>query len=114
MDIQKKKCSYKEHGEIDVHIFCQECKVYMCNKCEQFHSNLLQNHKYFILDKNITIYIFTGFCKEEKHNMELEFYCKNHNLLCYGACIAKIKTNYIGNHKDCEIYLLEEIKNDNK
>ena len=111
MDIQKEKCSYKEHGEIDAHSYCRECKVYMCNKCEQFHSNLCQNHKYFILDKNITN-IFTGFCKEEKHNMELEFYCKTHNQLCCGACIAKIKTKYIGKHKDCEIYLLEDIKND--
>ena len=109
--MQKKKCSYKEHGEIDANIFCQECKVYMCNKCEQFHSNLCQNHKYFILDKNISN-IFTGFCKEEKHNMELEFYCKTHNQLCCGACIAKIKTYFIGVHKYCEIFLLEDIKND--
>ena len=83
----------------------------MCNKCEQFHSSLCENHKYFILDKDISN-IFTGFCKEKKHNMELSLFCKDHNQLCCFACISKIKTNEFGKHKDCNICLLEDIKND--
>ena len=111
MDNQKKKCSYKDHGKIDANSYCRECKVYMCNKCEQFHSNLCQNHKYFILDKDFSN-IFTGFCNEEKHYNELEYFCKNHNQLCCAACIAKVKLNEYGKHKDCDIYLLEDIKNE--
>ena len=107
----KQKCSFKEHREIYAHSYCRECKVYMCNKCEQFHSNLCQNHKYFILDKDISD-IFTGFCKEEKHYMELKFYCKNHNQLCCLGCISKIQTKELGRHKDCDICLLEDIKNE--
>ena len=83
----------------------------MCNKCEKFHSNLCQNHKCFMLDKNISN-LFTGFCTEEKHQMELEFFCKTHNQLCCPACISKIQTKESGKHKDCNICLLEEIKNE--
>ncbi len=111
MESQKKKCSNREHGKIDANSYCRECKVYMCNKCEQFHSNLCQNHKYFILDKDFSN-IFTGFCNEEKHYNELEYFCKNHNQLCCAACIAKVKLNEYGKHKDCDIYLLEDIKNE--
>ena len=68
----KKCCSSKQHDKIDAISYCQECKVYMCNKCELFHTNLCQNHRTFILDKNVGE-IFTGFCKEENHL----------NVLCY-------------------------------
>ena len=113
MEIQK-KCSSKEHRESNANIYCIECKVYMCNKCEIFHSNLCQNHQTLKIDKDNSD-IFTGFCKEEKHNqMELEFFCKNHNQLCCAACIAKIKTKKIGNHKDCDIYILDDIKDEKK
>jgi hypothetical protein len=86
----------------------------MCNKCEIFHSNLCQNHQTLKIDQDNSD-IFTGFCKEEKHNhMELEFFCKNHNQLCCAACIAKIKTKKIGIHKDCDIYILDDIKDEKK
>ena len=113
MENQRKKCSSKEHKEIEAIVYCRECSVYMCNKCEIFHSNLCQNHHTFKLDKDISD-IFTGFCKEEKHQMELEFFCKNHNQLCCPACISKIKTEKIGKHKDCDICNLEDIKDEKK
>ena len=69
MEIKKKKCSFKEHEEINANFYCGECKVYMCNKCEIFHSKLLQNHQVFNLDKNVGE-IFTGICKEENHQMK--------------------------------------------
>ena len=111
MEIQKKKCMYKEHGKIDAIIYCRDCKVYMCNKCDQFHSNLLSNHKCFNIDKDNSN-IFTGICFEDEHQMKLEFFCKTHNKLCCGACITKIKTNSLGKHKDCDVCLLQEIKNE--
>ena len=75
------KCSFTEHEEINANIYCLDCKVYMCNKCEVFHSKLCKKHRVTKLEKIIKE-IFTGFCKEEKHNIELEFFCKNHNELC--------------------------------
>ena len=102
-------CSSKEHLEINAHIYCRECKVYMCNKCELFHTNLCQNHRTFILDKNVGE-IFTGFCKEENHNIELDYFCKTHNQLCCAACIDKIRNKGNGKHKDCDICTIEDIK----
>jgi hypothetical protein len=34
---QNKKCSLNEHNEIDAIIYCQECRIYMCRKCENLH-----------------------------------------------------------------------------
>ena len=113
MDIQKQKCSSIEHKEIDANSYCGECKIYMCNKCETFHSKLFSTHKTFILDKEIGD-IFTGYCKEEKHNNELQFFCKTHNQLCCAVCLCKIKKNDIGKHKDCDVCNIEDIKNEKK
>ena len=109
MEKCKIKCSYKEHEEIDSIAFCPDCKVYMCIKCENFHSKLLQNHQSINLDKN-SEEIFTGFCKEEKHQLELEFFCKTHNQLCCAACLCKVKKNNLGNHIDCNVCAIEDIK----
>ena len=35
-----KKCSSIEHENINDVCYCLECKVYMCKKCENFHSKL--------------------------------------------------------------------------
>ena len=112
MEFKKKKCSLPDHTEIDANGYCRECKVYMCSKCEKFHSQLCKKHKFFILDNNDNEEIFTGFCNEEKHQMELEFFCKTHNQLVCAACISKIKKNEIGKHKDCNVCVIEDIKDD--
>ena len=86
MNINKKNCSSKEHENIIAIIFCPKCEIYMCNKCETFHSKLCKNHK----NKNLNEELeknFSGFCKEENHNDELEFFCKTHNKLCCAACM---------------------------
>ena len=83
----------------------------MCNKCEIFHSKLCKNHRTFVLKKD-NEEIFTGFCKEENHQIKLQYFCKNHNSLCCAACISKIKSNGNGNHKDCEIYKIDDIKDE--
>ena len=82
----------------------------MCQKCESFHSKLLPNHKIYNIDKINLEEISQQLCNEEKHNLELQYFCKNHNILCCAKCITKIKNKENGLHKDCDIYTIEEIK----
>ena len=102
-------CSSIEHEKSNAISFCGKCRIYMCNKCEILHSKLLKNHQIFILENNFQE-IFTGYCNEENHDMELEYLCKTHNKLCCAACLSKIKKNKNGEHKDCDVCLIEDIK----
>ena len=109
----EKKCSSKEHQEIKAKFYCQICKIYMCNKCESIHQKLFSNHSPYNLNENINE-IFTGICKEENHLNSLDYFCKNHNVLCCAACISKIKGKGNGQHADCEICFIEDIKDTKK
>ena len=111
--MNQKKCAFKDHKEIDAICFCQECKIYMCNKCANYHTGLFEKHQQYNLDKDIKE-IFTGLCKEENHPNKLNYFCKTHNKLCCAACIAKIKDKGDGQHKDCEVCIIENIKDDKK
>ena len=113
MEIQKKKCSLDEHKDIDSKTVCIKCNIYMCNKCETFHAKLFPNHQIFNSDNDIND-IFTGFCQEKDHFSKLDFFCKTHNQLCCVACIAKIKMDEIGKHKDCTVCTIKEIKEEKK
>jgi len=104
-----KKCSSKKHSESNAICYCQECDVYMCNKCSNFHSELCENHHVNNLNKEKNE-IFTGKCKEKKHKDDLEYFCRNHNQLCCAACISKIKGKGNGQHTDCEVCYIEDIK----
>ena len=106
METQKNKCSFKDHSEITANSYCRECKIYMCKKCENYHSNLLLNHELFNLEK-YNEEIFDEICSEKDHNIKLQFFCKTHNQLCCAACISKIKKGNFGNHKDCNVALLK-------
>ena len=86
MEIQNKKCSSIEHENLNANSFCVKCEIYMCNKCEIMHSKLLKSHQPFIIEKNNED-IFTGLCKEENHNNELQFFCKNHNYVVLYAYV---------------------------
>ena len=108
MENKKYKCSSKEHNEFDANCYCQKCDIYMCNKCEKFHTSLLPNHHSITLDKDISN-TFTGFCKVEKHQIELDYFCKNHNILCCAKCITKIKGKGNGQHIDCNVCIYEDI-----
>ena len=129
----QKKCFSEEHKNINAISFCPECRIYMCNKCENLHSSLFKKHNYFKLNKDIDILftvfcqeknhsnklikdneIFTGICKEKNHPMKLEFFCRNHNQLCCVACLCKIKAKGYGAHKDCDVYEMEKIKDEKK
>ena len=112
MENQKKKCSFKDHREVEATFYCLQCGINLCNKCENFHSKLCENHRTFPLDKNFDE-IFTGVCKEKNHNhYDLSIFCKTHNHLCCVACCCKIQTKEIGKHRDCEICLIENIKDE--
>ena len=110
----EKKCSSKKHIDINAIYYCQECDIFMCNKCINHHDEVLDfHHKYNLNEYNFNE-IFTGICKEPKHKNELDFYCKNHNKLCCVACISKIKDKGNGQHTDCNVCLIEEIKDEKK
>jgi len=87
----------------------------MCNKCKNYNSELFQNHQIFKLGKYKDITdIFTGFCKENNHQVELKYFCKTHKILCCLECIAKIKKNDSGQHHDCDVYIIENVEYDIK
>ena len=113
MEKINEKCSFIEHNQLDAFYYCKECKVYMCNKCSTHHKGLCKNHQQLNLSKDYE-YIYIDICKEENHNLQFEYYCKNHNILCCGLCIAKLKGKGKGQHKDCEIIFLEDIKEEKK
>ncbi len=108
-----KKCSLKKHDDINAISYCQECNKYMCNKCENMHNELFEDHHIYKLNENINE-IFTGMCKEPNHKNELEFYCKNHNKLCCSYCISNIKEKGFGQHSECNVCLIDKIKEEKK
>ena len=112
MENIKKKCAFKEHKDTDADNYCIECKICMCNKCSIYHSGLLENHHQYnlkeIKDK------FVDVCKEENHSNKLELYCKNHNQLCCIGCVTKIKGHGYGQHFNCDICFIEDIKEEKK
>ena len=111
--MKQRKCSSKKHEEIEAILYCYECRIYMCNKCEKIHSELFQNHKKFNIDKD-TSEIFTGYCKEENHLEKLNYFCKTHNKLCCSSCIVKVKRQGNGQHTDCDVCNIEDIKDEKK
>ena len=109
---KQRKCSLDEHRDIDSIIYCPECNIYMCNKCENHHSPLFKNHHPYQLNNDEDI--FTGYCQEENHPNKLIYFCKNHNQLCCAAFIAKITDNEDGQHKDCDVCSIKKIKEEKK
>ena len=113
MENNNVKCSSINHKENDAILFCQDCKIYMCKKCESFHCELFQKHTQFNLKSNKEEkQLFTGLCMENNHFIELKFFCKTHNKLCCAECITKIKGEGCGQHTDCNICLLKDIKDE--
>ena len=113
MEDKKNNCSYKEHKNNEAINYCFKCQIYLCNKCMIFHKSLFDNHPLINTEK-IKDDLFTGFCDEGHHNMKLEYYCRNHNKLCCGLCLCKIKDNGYGQHFDCNICSLKDIKEEKK
>ena len=110
----KRKCSNKKHSEIDAINYCNICDIYLCNKCSNIHTEYLQTHQINNLSENNNEEIFNGLCQESNHKENIMFYCKNHNKLCCAACLSKIKVNGYGQHFNCEVCLIKEIKEEKK
>ena len=53
MEDKNKTCSKKLHEKIEAIIYCQECKIYMCDKCKQLHSDLFDSHNIINLETKI-------------------------------------------------------------
>ena len=107
-----KKCSLKQHSEKKALSYCQQCDIYMCNTCAKIHSELCQKHIPYDLDSDKQI--FTGICRTENHFEKLNYFCRKHNMLCCAACITKIKGKGNGQHTDCNICYIEDIKDEKK
>ena len=109
MENKRTKCSFKEHKGTDAIVYCQECRINMCNKCSLYHKGLLENHNLInIINENMAN-IFTGFCQELNHPNKLNYFCKDHNKLCCANCITKIKEEGDGQHKDCNVCSIKNI-----
>ena len=109
----QKKCSNKKHSELNAISYCQECNLYLCNKCSNIHIEYLDSHPISNLLEN-NQENFSALCKEINHKIKLEFYCKNHKTLCCAACLCKIKVDGKGQHSDCDVCLIKEIKEEKK
>ena len=109
MEIKNKKCSHKDHQKIDAITYCEQCNIYMCKNCADYHTEVLEKHHSVYFDKN-SKEVFTGICKVENHSNELEYFCLTHNQLCCRACITKIKGEGKGQHTDCNVCFIKDIK----
>ena len=110
MEVQKKKCSFEEHMDINSNTYCKKCEIYMCNKCEANHSKLFKNHQNFIINSD-TEDICDEFCEEENHKyFKLKYFCETHNKLCCAACLTKMKGKGDGQHSECNVCFIEDIK----
>ena len=50
----QKKCSSKKHQDTNAIFFCQECNIYMCNKCLNHHDEIFDfHHKFNLKDQDI-------------------------------------------------------------
>ena len=113
MENNIKKCSFIEHDKINAILYCQECKIYMCNKCDNYHSNLFKNHHLNKIENDMNE-IFFEFCKKDNHYGKLEFFCKTHNQFCCSDCICTIKIEGKGDHSNCDVCTIQNIKNEKK
>ena len=107
---KRQKCSNEEHKEAI--LYCQQCKIFMCNKCLNNHKELFKNHQLNNLDKNNDIFI--DLCKKPGNEKKMEFFCKGHNELCCVCCISKLDNKGYGQHKDCDVCQIENIKEEKK
>ena len=113
MENKKKKCSLIKHSESEAISYCQQCKIYLCNKCHNLHPEVLDNHNLICLDKDLNDF-FIDICKHEGHNNKLEFFCKNHNTLCCLGCVCKIRVDGYGQHSNCNCCYINDIKEEKK
>ena len=64
----------QKHSEIDAIVYCPNCSKYYYNKCQNYHSEILNDHQTISLNNPNEIFI--DICQENNHINKLEFYCK--------------------------------------
>ena len=52
MEIYNKKCSSKKHKEMNAVSYFENCKIYICNKCQNLLSYLFEIHYLYNIDKD--------------------------------------------------------------
>ena len=113
-NITNKKCSFEEHKNIDAIDYCNECNIYVCQKCKDYHKFLVENnHNKNLINKENNETNFE-ICYEQNHENKLEYFCRTHNKLCCIACVTKIKGLGNGQHSDCNICFIKDIKEEKK
>ena len=80
----------------------------MCENCKKIHLDLYNHHQLDLDDQKQDMLI--GICSENNHNYNLEYYCKDHNKLVCIACIASITKKGNGQHKNCKVCIIEDIR----
>ena len=114
MENEEKKCSNIKHSQIAAISYCPECDLYLCNKCINTHSEFFINHEIHNVNNKNSNEIISDRCNELNHKLNLQYFCKSHNKLCCAACLSKIKEKGNGQHFDCEVCLIEDIKEEKK
>ena len=109
-NITNKKCSFEEHNNIDAIDYCSECEIYICEKCKDYHKFLIDNNHNKRLYNKENNEIDNEICYEQNHQNKFEYFCKTHNKLCCIACVTKIKGFGNGQHSECDIFFIKDIK----
>ena len=112
-EISLNKCYYNEHSEQTATNFCFKCNKFLCETCSTSHCDLNPKHNLFSVDKDLNLN-FTGYCTEGNHPNKLDYYCSTHNNLCCAACLCKIKDRGDGQHTECKVCHMDEIKEEKK
>jgi len=107
-----KKCSLGEHSKINAKAFCQECKILMCDECEDYHKEICDTHRLHKLDKNVMN--IKDLIEQAMKINEINFFCKTHNKLCYRKCKQKFKEEDNHNDDKCDIYLINYVEEDKR
>jgi len=112
MENLKKKCSFKEHEKNDAISYCQECKIYMCDGCDDSHLKLYHHH-WYSLDKNKNEEILNIILKED--DILIKRITKSDNYeICLQEAIKNIKFKLAENYKNIEELLNEFEDSTNK
>ena len=90
MEVQNQNCSFEDHKNIDAIKYCQECNIYICNKCEKIHSGFFKNHHSLSLDKDRKEF-FTGYCKEKNHQNKTNLVTFAKTIILFAVLVVLLK-----------------------
>ena len=119
MEEIRKKCSSNKHKDIDAISYCKNCKLYLCNKCRNMHSEFYDNHNLQELELNNLSNLTKLICNDNNKNLKILklynlnnlniIYYYNHKkyyIVCDEDILNKIKNNIISSNTNN--YILKE------